>query len=266
MARRPSIWKTNPEYAKARKRLQNQLSRIRKKGIQVDVQVPHIPKKITEASVRALQRAQESATRKYKKAITKATSTAVRTPAPESPKPSYPDYPTETSSYLPDYSDYDDTELPEPIPERYVDEEIPGGTAVVDMSTGEVVMAHVADRPAPTNVALADHILNVYVDSQFFGNWSPTKSALQGFFNRLVSDYGKETVAQALVEAQKDGIEIQRNVMYDDASAEMYMDNILNYIGEVGEETRSQYAEMFSNFEDWNTELDREAFESRYME
>lgn len=264
MARRPSIWKTNPEYARTRKNLQNQLSRYRKRGIELAIKVPEIPKKITEASVRALQKKKTQATKQYEKAKAKQPTIIRAKPVEPPPRPdvTVPDF-TEEQGY-----DYDTFLEEEPLSpaDRYVEEEIPGGSAIVDMTTGEIVQAYTADRPASPNEAMADHILDVYVYSQFFGNWSPNKSALEGFFNQLVGDYGKETVAKALTDAQKDGVEIQRNVLYDDAAAEYYMSSILDYIDEVGEDTRDQYAEMYANFEDWNTELDREAFESRYME
>lgn len=260
MARRPSIWKTNPEYARTRKNLQNQLSRYRKRGIELAIKIPEIPKKITEASVRALQKKKTQATKQYEKA--KAKEPKVQRKKPVEPQPRIDVTEPEQGGY--DYDSFmEETEEVE-RPVRYEEIEAPWGSVIQDLETGEAIQVYAKDRPAPPNAKVAKHIIDTYAYSQFYGNWSPNKSALEAFFNQLIKDYGEEKVATALWTAQRAGVEITREVLYIWEACQEYMGNILDYIDEVGDETREQYNEMFGNQEDWNTDLDREVFESRY--
>ena len=281
------------EYQRQRKLLRDYLSRQRRQNINIKTKLPKLVKNPTEKSVERLKQARETAKqqakiqrekkKKSKQPIPKVKTTVT---TPESPVSTTPQSTTSTYDYNEDlYYDnsedlyYDFLEAEDEArekPDKYEIVETEEGEFIVDMETGEVVLMHAdlasgdvyrnrVDRHYDIpNESIADHILRTYVYSNFVGNFSPNKAGLNAFFDRLVEQFGKESVAEAIKNASQDGVEITRAILYSDDDAMSYMDSILDYVEEAGEMTKAEYDELFGDFEQWNTEEDMELFEARY--
>ncbi len=279
------------EYQRQRKLLRDYLSRQRRQNINIKTKLPKLVKNPTEKSVERLKQARETAKQqakiqREKKKSAKPPKPKVKTPFVEQPTVNTPESTVSSTPQSP-VSNYDNSEdlyydfleaedEARERPEKYEIVETEEGEFIVDMETGEVVLMHAdlasgdvyrnrVDRHYDIpNESIADHILNTYVYSNFVGNFSPNKVALNAFFDRLTEQFGKESVAEAIRNASKNGVEINRVVLYSDDDAMSYMDSILDYIEEAGEMTKSEYEELFGDFEQWNTEEDMELFEARY--
>lgn len=265
------------EYQRQRKLLRDYLSRQRRKGIQIKQTLPKIVKNPTEKSIKALENARERAkqqarvqrekVKRQNKLITDSTKTKQVTPNEAQFQVDL----TETwqPEFIEEYSEdfYDD--FPEPEEEDdgkpyavYQDDD---STVVTDKKTGDVVYARINEKYMPKDSSILDHILDSYVYSLTNqGNFSPNKAALNAFFDKLVEQYGKDVVAQAIWDASKAGVQITREVLYLPEDCRDYMDNILDYIEEAGEITKQEYMDLFGDVEYWNTQEDMELFYEKY--
>ena len=243
------------EYQRQRKLLRDYLSRQRRKGKPVNVTLPKLVKNPTQKSVERLQKAREKAKEQARKQRQREKTKPRKTQQEPTPvTPSFPD------------DDYFVDSRTGEVRKRYRYEELDydEGTFYVDPSTGELKHAIIDGHVVLPSENVARHILDTYAYSQFGGTFSPNKVALQGFFDTLTNEFGEDAVSDALRKASADGVQITKAILYSGEEAESYMDSILDYIDEAGEDTKESYRELFGDIEQWNTDEDRELFESRY--
>lgn len=243
------------EYQRQRKLLRDYLSRQRRKGKPVNITLPKLVKNPTQKSIERLQKAREKAKEQARKQRQREKSKPRKTQhEPTKVTPSFPD------------DDYFVDSTTGEVRKRYRYEQLDydEGRFYVDPKTGELKHAIIDGHVVLPSENIARHILDTYAYSQFGGNFSPNKVALQGFFDTLTNEFGEDAVSDALRKASADGIEITRAILYSGEEAESYMDSILNYIDEAGEDTKESYRELFGDIEQWNTDEDRELFEGRY--
>ena len=79
-----------------------------------------------------------------------------------------------------------------------------------------------------------------------------------------MNEFGKDTVAEALQKASKDGVKITRAILYSGEEAETYMGELMDYIDEIGPMKKEEYLDLFGDVELWNTDEDRELFKGSY--
>lgn len=236
------------EYRKQRRRIQQFIRRTEKRGYQFDPNIlPDKPKKITKQSVERLRKLTPE--KLYKKSVyggeatygeivkgtkgrqlerkksaekareTRKAREALRQYTPkEVDKPL--DYTTDID-YTYDIEDYIDTAQPqEPI---YDEQE---------------------DRYYPTeDVTFFDRVVLESFRSNIEQMNEMASGILANFYSRVINQYGEHEVAQMLQNAAEAGVVLQQKDTYDHSKVTEYVNELLDYLPEVGDFTRAEIME-----------------------
>lgn len=208
------------EYMKQRKRIQSYLSRYRKLGLEFDNILPKIPKKITEGSIRRLQKITPQ--KIQEKAIFIDTETGeviegkgAKKYAKEFNKQHQEYYPSETDIVLNNFAD--NVSHFEPM-------------SMYSISNFKTMVARFPNSAEPI---------------------------ITPWINNLISEYGADNVAQMLQDAMADGLMLTFEIAYDNSLLQNYMADLVDYLPEVGNFTKDEILDKMSEtFENMSTDYD----------
>lgn len=208
------------EYMKQRKRIQSYLSRYRKIGLEFDNVLPKIPKKITEGSIRRLQKITPQ--KIQEKAIFIDTENGEVIEG-KGAKKYAKEFNTQHQEYYP--------------------------------SEPEIVLDNFADIMSYFEPMSFYAISNFKGMVARFPN--SAEPIITPWINNLISEYGFDNVAQMLQDAMADGLMLTFQIAYDNSLLQNYMADLVNYLPEVGEFTKDEILDNLSeSFEKMSADYD----------
>lgn len=208
------------EYMKQRKRIQSYLSRYRKLGLEFDNILPKIPKKITEGSIRRLQKITPQ--KIQEKAIFIDTETGEVIEGKGAKKYSK-EFNTQHQEYYPSETD--------------------------------IVLNNFASNVSHFEPMSMYSISNFKSMVARFPN--SAEPIITPWINNLISEYGSDNVAQMLQDAMADGLMLTFEIAYDNSLLQNYMADLVNYLPEVGAFTKDEILDKMSEtFENMSTDYD----------
>lgn len=208
------------EYMKQRKRIQSYLSRYRKLGLEFDNILPKIPKKITEGSIRRLQKITPQ--KIQEKAIFIDTETGEVIEG-KGAKKYAKEFNTQHQEYYPSETD--------------------------------IVLNNFADNVSHFEPMSMYSISNFKTMVARFPN--SAEPIITPWINNLISEYGADNVAQMLQDAMADGLMLTFEIAYDNSLLQNYMADLVDYLPEVGNFTKDEILDKMSEtFENMSTDYD----------
>ena len=208
------------EYMKQRKRIQSYLSRYKKLGLEFDNVLPKIPKKITEGSIRRLQKITPQKIQEKARFIDTETGEVIegkgaKKYAKEFNKHHQDYYPNETDIVLNNFAD--NVSHFEPM-------------SMYSISNFKTMVARFPNSAEPI---------------------------ITPWINNLISEYGADNVAQMLQDAMADGLMLTFEIAYDNSLLQNYMADLVDYLPEVGNFTKDKILDKMSEtFENMSTDYD----------
>ena len=208
------------EYMKQRKRIQSYLSRYKKLGLEFDNILPKIPKKITEGSIRRLQKITPQKIQEKARFIDTETGEVIegkgaKKYAKEFNKQHQDYYPNETDIVLNNFAD--NVSHFEPM-------------SMYSISNFKTMVARFPNSAEPI---------------------------ITPWINNLISEYGADNVAQMLQDAMADGLMLTFEIAYDNSLLQNYMADLVDYLPEVGNFTKDKILDKMSEtFENMSTDYD----------
>ena len=208
------------EYMKQRKRIQSYLSRYKKLGLEFDNVLPKIPKKITEGSIRRLQKI--------------------------------------TPQKIQEKAIFIDTETGEVIEgkgaKKYA-KEFNAQHQEYYPSETDIVLNNFADNVSHFEPMSMHSISNFKSMVARFPN--SAEPIITPWINNLISEYGADNVAQMLQDAMADGLMLTFEIAYDNSLLQNYMADLVDYLPEVGNFTKDEILDKMSEtFENMSTDYD----------
>ena len=208
------------EYMKERKRIQSYLSKQRKFGLEFSKNIlPKIPKRITEGSIRRLQ---------------KITPQKIQQQAV--------------------FVDKDTGELIEgKIAKKYAKEF--NNQQKYYPNKSEIILNNFADIMSYFEPMSLYSISNFKAMVARFPN--SAEPIITPWINNLISEYGVDNVAQMLQDAMADGLMLTFEIAYDNSLLQNYMADLVDYLPEVGAFTKDEILDNLSEtFENMSTDYD----------
>ena len=208
------------EYMKQRKRIQSYLSRYKKLGLEFDNVLPKIPKKITEGSIRRLQKITPQKIQEKARFIDTETGEVIegkgaKKYAKEFNKHHQDYYPNETDIVLNNFAD--NVSHFEPM-------------SMYSISNFKTMVARFPNSAEPI---------------------------ITPWINNLISEYGADNVAQMIQDAMADGLMLTFEIAYDNSLLQNYMADLVDYLPEVGNFTKDKILDKMSEtFENMSTDYD----------
>ena len=209
------------EYMKERKRIQSYLSKQRKFGLEFSKNIlPKIPKRITEGSIRRLQKITPQKIQEQAVFVDKDTGEVIegkiaKKYAKEFNKQHQDYYPNETDIVLNNFAD--NVSHFEPM-------------SMFSISNFKTMVARFPNSPEPI---------------------------ITPWINNLISEYGADNVAQMLQDAMADGLMLTFEIAYDNSLLQNYMADLVDYLPEVGNFTKDEILDNLSeSFEKMSADYD----------
>ena len=209
------------EYMKERKRIQSYLSKQRKFGLEFSKNIlPKIPKRITEGSIRRLQKITPQKIQEKAVFVDKDTGEVIegkisKKYAKEFNKQHHEYYPNETDIVLNNFAD--NVSHFEPM-------------SMYSISNFKTMVARFPNSAEPI---------------------------ITPWINNLISEYGADNVAQMLQDAMADGLMLTFEIAYDNSLLQNYMADLVDYLPEVGNFTKDEILDKMSEtFENMSTDYD----------
>lgn len=206
------------EYMKERKRIQSYLSKQRKFGLEFSKNIlPKIPKRITEGSIRRLQKITPQKIQEQAVFVDKDTGEVIegkiaKKYAKGFNKQHQEYYPSETDIVLNNFAD--NVSHFEPM-------------SMYSISNFKTMVARFPNSAEPI---------------------------ITPWINNLISEYGADNVAQMLQDAMADGLMLTFEIAYDNSLLQNYMADLVDYLPEVGNFTKDEILDKMSEtFENMST-------------
>ena len=208
------------EYMKERKRIQSYLSKQRKFGLEFSKNIlPKIPKRITEGSIRRLQKI---------------------TPQKIQEKATFID--TETGEVIEGKSAKKYAKEFNKQPKYYPNK-------------SEIILNNFADIMSYFEPMSFYAISNFKAMVARFPN--SAEPIITPWINNLISEYGFDNVAQMLQDAMADGLMLTFQIAYVNSLLQNYMADLVDYLPEVGAFTKDEILDKMSEtFENMSTDYD----------
>lgn len=208
------------EYMKQRKRIQSYLSRYRKIGLEFDNVLPKIPKKITEGSIRRLQKITPQKIQEKAIFIDTETGEVIEV---KGAKKYAKEFNTQHQEYYPSETD--------------------------------IVLNNFASNVSHFEPMSMYSISNFKSMVARFPN--SAEPIITPWINNLISEYGADNVAQMLQDAMADGLMLTFEIAYDNSLLQNYMADLVDYLPEVGNFTKDEILDKMSEtFENMSTDYD----------
>lgn len=208
------------EYMKQRKRIQSYLSRYKKLGLEFDNVLPKIPKKITEGSIRRLQKITPQKIQEKAIFVDKDTGEVIEG---KIAKKYAKEFNTQHKEYYPTETD--------------------------------IVLNNFASNVSHFEPMSMYSISNFKSMVARFPN--SAEPIITPWINNLISEYGADNVAQMLQDAMADGLMLTFEIAYDNSLLQNYMADLVDYLPEVGNFTKDEILDKMSEtFENMSTDYD----------